>query len=64
MGLPDEQREVLVPVCAEDLTYQDTAEVLGIPIGTVMSRLGAGQENLAEDAENSGPSRSRQHAVA
>ena len=37
--LPDEQREVLVLVCVEDLSYRDAADILSIPIGTVMSRL-------------------------
>jgi RNA polymerase sigma-70 factor (ECF subfamily) len=37
--LPEEQRTVLVLVCVEGLRYADVAEVLGIPIGTVMSRL-------------------------
>ncbi len=38
-ALPDEQREVLVLVCIEDMSYREAAEVLSIPIGTVMSRL-------------------------
>jgi RNA polymerase sigma-70 factor, ECF subfamily len=37
--LPEEQRSVLALVCVEELSYQDTAAVLEIPIGTVMSRL-------------------------
>lgn len=45
--LSDDQREVLVLVCIEDLSYRDTAEVLGIPIGTVMSRLARARRNLA-----------------
>ncbi|MCV6905502.1 MAG: RNA polymerase sigma factor, partial [Achromobacter xylosoxidans] len=35
-GLPAEQREVLLLVCVEDLSYQETAQVLGVPMGTVM----------------------------
>ena len=38
-ALPPEQREVLLLVCVEELSYQDTAQVLDVPIGTVMSRL-------------------------
>lgn len=45
--LSDDQREVLLLVCVEDLSYRDTAEVLGIPIGTVMSRLARARRNLA-----------------
>ena len=37
--LPEAQREVLYLVCVEGLRYKETAEVLNIPIGTVMSRL-------------------------
>ncbi|MEM8626499.1 MAG: RNA polymerase sigma factor [Pseudomonadota bacterium] len=45
--LPDEQREVLVLVCIEELSYQDTSDLLGIPIGTVMSRLARARKKLA-----------------
>jgi RNA polymerase sigma-70 factor, ECF subfamily len=37
--LPEEQRSVLLLVAVEDLSYADAAKVLGIPVGTVMSRL-------------------------
>lgn len=37
--LPKEQREVLMLVCVEDFSYAEAAQVLDIPIGTVMSRL-------------------------
>lgn len=37
--LPDEQRVTLLLVCVEGLTYKEASEVLGIPVGTVMSRL-------------------------
>lgn len=40
MGLlPEDQRAVLMLVCVEGHTYREASEVLGIPIGTVMSRL-------------------------
>ncbi len=44
--LPEEQREVLLLVVLEDLSYEDTAKVLGVPVGTVMSRLSRGRERL------------------
>jgi RNA polymerase sigma-70 factor (ECF subfamily) len=44
--LADEQREVLLLVGLEQLTYQEAAAVLGIPIGTVMSRLSRARERL------------------
>jgi len=38
-GLPEGQREVLLLVTVEGLTYEAAADVLGVPLGTVMSRL-------------------------
>lgn len=37
--LPPDQRSVLLLVCVEGHSYKETAETLGIPVGTVMSRL-------------------------
>jgi RNA polymerase sigma-70 factor (ECF subfamily) len=45
-ALPEEQRAVLLLIGVEDLSYQDAARVLGVPIGTVMSRLSRGRERL------------------
>lgn len=44
--LSREHREVLLLVGLEDLSYEDTARILGVPIGTVMSRLSRGRERL------------------
>ncbi|MBI2313066.1 MAG: sigma-70 family RNA polymerase sigma factor [Betaproteobacteria bacterium] len=44
--LPAEQREVLLLVGLEQLSYQEVAKVLGVPPGTVMSRLSRGRERL------------------
>jgi RNA polymerase sigma-70 factor, ECF subfamily len=44
--LPQGQREVLALVALEGLSYRETAEVLGLPIGTVMSRLSRAREAL------------------
>jgi RNA polymerase sigma-70 factor (ECF subfamily) len=44
--LPAEQREVLLLVALEHLSYQQSADTLGIPIGTVMSRLARARERL------------------
>jgi RNA polymerase sigma factor (sigma-70 family) len=44
--LPDEQREVLLLVALEEMSYSDIAVTLGIPVGTVMSRLSRGRERL------------------
>jgi RNA polymerase sigma-70 factor (ECF subfamily) len=47
LRLPDGQREALVLVVSEGLSYKETAEVLGVPIGTVMSRLARARQQLA-----------------
>lgn len=44
--LTPELREVLFLVGVEQLSYQEVAQQLGIPIGTVMSRLSRGRERL------------------
>ena len=44
--LPEEQREVLLLVALEDMSYNEAAHALGIPIGTVMSRLSRARERL------------------
>ena len=46
LRLPEEQREVLLLVGLEQMTYEETAGVLEIPVGTVMSRLSRGRERL------------------
>ena len=45
--LPAEQREVLLLVGVEEMSYRDAAEMLGVPIGTVMSRLARARARLA-----------------
>lgn len=46
LRLPEEQREVLLVVGLEQMTYEEAAGVLGIPVGTVMSRLSRARERL------------------
>lgn len=45
-ALSQEQRVVLLLVAVEDVSYQEAARLLGVPIGTVMSRLSRGRERL------------------
>jgi RNA polymerase sigma-70 factor, ECF subfamily len=47
-ALPEEQRAVLLLVAIEDLSYEQAARVMGVPIGTVMSRLSRGRERLRQ----------------
>jgi RNA polymerase sigma factor (sigma-70 family) len=44
--LPPDHRAVILLVGAEDLSYEEAARVLGVPIGTVMSRLSRARERL------------------
>ncbi|OQS30887.1 RNA polymerase subunit sigma-24 [Chromobacterium haemolyticum] len=44
--LPEEQRAVLLLLALEDMSYQQIAAALDIPLGTVMSRLSRGRERL------------------
>jgi RNA polymerase sigma-70 factor (ECF subfamily) len=53
--LPEEQREVLVLVVLDGLSYQDAAETLGVPQGTVMSRLARARRKLAHALESRRP---------
>jgi RNA polymerase sigma-70 factor (ECF subfamily) len=45
-ALSIEHREILLLVGVEGLTYQEAGSVLGLPIGTVMSRLARARERL------------------
>jgi RNA polymerase sigma-70 factor (ECF subfamily) len=44
--LPEEQRSVILLVGLEGMRYEEVAEVLGVPVGTVRSRLSRGREAL------------------
>jgi RNA polymerase sigma factor (sigma-70 family) len=57
--LPDDLRAVLLLVAVEDLSYADTARVLNIPIGTVMSRLSRARERLQQEIEGTADDASR-----
>jgi RNA polymerase sigma-70 factor, ECF subfamily len=48
-ALPDSFRAVLELVDLDDSTYREAASELGVPVGTVMSRLHRGRKMLAEE---------------
>jgi RNA polymerase sigma-70 factor, ECF subfamily len=52
--LPAEQRQVILLVGLEGMSYQDTAGILGIPVGTVRSRLSRGRDGLRKLLDMSG----------
>jgi RNA polymerase sigma-70 factor (ECF subfamily) len=47
-SLPDEQKTVLILREIEGLAYEEIAEVTGVSIGTVMSRLHYGRRKLRD----------------
>ncbi|HEX3991703.1 MAG TPA: sigma-70 family RNA polymerase sigma factor [Acetobacteraceae bacterium] len=44
--LTEDQRQVLLLVSVEGLEYREVASILGVPVGTVMSRLSRARDNL------------------
>jgi RNA polymerase sigma-70 factor (ECF subfamily) len=66
--LSPEHREALILVAAEGLSYEEAAQVCGVAIGTIKSRVHRGRMRLAEllalhDAEDFGPDRVMQAAL-
>lgn len=47
--LPEEQREAVMLVLVEGFAYKEAAEIIGIPQGTLTSRLGRGREALLRE---------------
>lgn len=60
--LPEAMREVLSLVTIEGLSYQEAADVLGIPVGTVMSRLSRGRLELMRGLGSATPPPARSRA--
>jgi RNA polymerase sigma-70 factor (ECF subfamily) len=50
--LSEEQKSVLLLVGVEDFSYEEAARLLGVPLGTVMSRLARGRQRLRSLLEN------------
>ena len=55
--LSPDQREALLLVCVEQLSYAEVAEVLRIPVGTVMSRVCRGRATLRRYLDGQAPAR-------
>jgi RNA polymerase sigma-70 factor (ECF subfamily) len=52
--LADDQRQVVLLIGLEEMSYREAAEVIGVPVGTVMSRLARGRERLRRLMEEGG----------
>ena len=63
-ALPFEQREVVLLVGLEGMSYQAVADILDVPIGTVMSRLSRGRAALHRMVEEGWDSASTRRSAA
>ncbi len=54
--LPHQQREILLMISLEELSYKEAADIIGVPIGTIMSRLSRARNALHHLLEESGTS--------
>ncbi len=52
--LPAQHREILILVSLEEMSYQQASEIIGVPIGTVMSRLSRARAHLQNILEERG----------
>jgi RNA polymerase sigma-70 factor, ECF subfamily len=52
--LPTQQREVLILISLEEMSYQQASEIVGVPIGTIMSRLSRARTHLQNILEECG----------
>lgn len=57
--LPEEQRDVLLLVGMEGMSYDEAARIVGVPIGTIMSRVARGREALRRHMSPNGSTEPR-----
>ncbi|KMK87836.1 putative RNA polymerase sigma factor [Pectobacterium atrosepticum ICMP 1526] len=58
-ALPEAQRNTVFLVYVEGFTYQEAADTLSVPIGTIMSRLAAARGTLAKSADTPAPAKEK-----
>lgn len=51
LALPDGMREILLLAVVEEMSYREIADMLGIPLGTVMSRLARARATLRQQVD-------------
>lgn len=59
LQLPEPQRQAILLVALEGMSYQEVAQTLNIPVGTLMSRLARGREALRAAVQRDGGRRLR-----
>ncbi len=59
-ALPDDYRAAVVLRDVADLDYDEIADVLGVPVGTVKSRIARGRARLVRELGNQEPTERRQ----
>jgi len=62
--LPAEQREVILLVGLEGMAYENAAQILGVPAGTIRSRLSRAREKLRELIERHDEAKPASHPLA
>jgi RNA polymerase sigma factor (sigma-70 family) len=50
--LPEDQKSILLLIAVEDLSYEEVSRMLGVPLGTVMSRLSRARQRLRSILES------------
>jgi RNA polymerase sigma-70 factor (ECF subfamily) len=54
-GLPPPQREVLLLRYRDELSYQEMAQIIGCPIGTIRTRLHHAKKKFSEHLQRATP---------
>jgi RNA polymerase sigma-70 factor, ECF subfamily len=62
--IPEDQRQVILLVGLEGMSYEDAAAVVGVPVGTVRSRLSRGRDALRAAMGMERPAERRQPLAA
>jgi RNA polymerase sigma-70 factor (ECF subfamily) len=62
--LPAEQRAVIALVCIEGFSYKEAADITGVPMGTIMSRLARARQALHAILDEPAPARNVRVASA
>ena len=62
-AMPREQRDALLLVAVEGLTYDEAAQVLSVAVGTIRSRIARAREVLRAGTDNASPSQSAERGA-